>query len=88
MDAQLETTTRFGNLTIPAGVAAEHKEVMRGILEEQQAIMHSVNPYVKDYRQIMEIPDDRLTGATLVLNAKTRPVGEHERRYNAPGEPE
>ena len=42
------------------------------------------NPYIKDYRQIIEIPDEELATGRLVISASARPKGEHEHCYNSP----
>jgi hypothetical protein len=47
-----------------------------------QDMMKEVNPYVKDFIHICEIPDEELAQGQLVLSAQARPAGEHERRYN------
>ena len=47
-----------------------------------QAELKRINPYVKDFRQIMEIEEEQLQGGRLVISAKAKPVNEHPRRYN------
>ena len=44
--------------------------------------LRQINPYIKDFRQIIEIEEEQLQGAKLVISAKARPAGEHARRYN------
>ena len=42
------------------------------------------NPFIRDFCQIINIPDEELTSGRLVISAKARPRGEHARHYNAP----
>ena len=56
---------------------------MKRILEKVQHELHEHNPFIKDFLQIMELPDDDLINGKLVLTAK-KPSNEHQRRYNKP----
>ena len=44
--------------------------------------LNKFNPFVRDFKQIMEIPDTDLAEGKIVISAKARPTEEHERRYN------
>ena len=44
--------------------------------------MKEINPYVKDFIHICEIPDEDLKEGKLVISCKDRPKGTHERTYN------
>ena len=46
-------------------------------------MLKDVNPFVKDLLHICEIPDDELLQGKLILSCKERPLGSHERTYNA-----
>ena len=81
-DSSLETTTRFANLTLPAGITEREKHVLKSILLTLQDALKVCNPYVKDFRQIINIPDEQLGSARLIISAKARPQGQQERRYN------
>ena len=81
-DPSLEMTTRFANLTVPASITAQEKSKLRTLLQELQDTLRESNPFVRDFCQIISIPDDQLTNCQLVISAKARPQGEHERRYN------
>ena len=59
------------------------KKVLEGVLEKVQNSLHAHNPFIQDFKQIMEIPAEDLANGKLVISAKNRPTGEHERRYNA-----
>ena len=43
---------------------------------------HQHNPFVKDFKMILEMPEEDLAHGKIVISAKQRPAGEHARRYN------
>ena len=69
-------------LTIPAGSSQTQKDIIKKVLHKVQMELHKFNPFVRDFKQIMEIPDTDLGEGKIVISAKARPNGEHERRYN------
>lgn len=81
-DPSLETTTRFANLTVPRGISAQEKIKLKTLLQMLQDNLKDCNPFVRDFRQIISLPDEELANGRLVISAKARPQGEHERRYN------
>ena len=84
LDPSLEFTKRFANLSVPQNITVQEKGELGEILLELQELLKRDNPYIKDYRQIIEIPDEELATGRLVILASARPTGEHERRYNSP----
>ena len=82
-DPTLESNQRFKNMTIPNSVSNPQKAVMKSLLESVQQVLHQVNPFVKDFKQILDIPEEELENGKIVISATT-PVNEHERRYNVP----
>ena len=81
-DPSLETAQRFKNMYIPANVSLTHKQQLEGILTSVQQALHANNPYVRDFKQIMEIGEEQLPQGKIVISAKSRPTEEHARRYN------
>ena len=81
-DPTLECGVRFKNMTIPANMSKAKKNVLERVLTKVQNLLHSHNPFVHDFKQIIEIPVEELGQGKLVISAKARPKGEHERRYN------
>ena len=51
-------------------------------MKKLQDLMIEVNPFVKDFLHICEIPDEEIREGKLIISCKARPEGEHERRYN------
>ena len=64
------------------GISDQEKIKLQSILQNLQDALKACNPYVRDFRQIITIPDEQLASGRLVISAKARPQGEHERRYN------
>ena len=81
-DPHLETTQRFENMVLPAGVSSKQKATIKCILEELESEIKQVNPFVRDFMMIKEMPD--VQEGKLVISASAKPVKEHSRRYNAP----
>ena len=84
LDPSLEFTTRFANLSVPQNITVQERGELGEILFEVQELLKRDNPYIKDYRQIIEIPDEELATGQLVISASAQPTGEHERCYNSP----
>ena len=82
-DPSLETGQRFNNMTIPASMSSSQKKILEGVLKSVQTVLHKVNPFVRDFKQIMDIPAEELKQGKIVISAKAKPSEEHERRYNA-----
>ena len=81
-DPNLQESQRFANMSLPANMSQGQKEMLRGVLRNVQNVLQEVNPFVNDFKQIIEMPDEELAKGILVINAKARPTGEHCRRYN------
>ena len=81
-DPSLETGLRLSGMTIPAGTSIRQKKILQQVLVKVQNDLHQFNPFVHDFKQIVDIPETELGEAKIVISAKARPFGEHERRYN------
>ena len=81
-DPSLEMTTRFANLTVPVGITTQEKSKLWSILQMLQDVLKLCNPYIRDFRQIIKIPEEQIANGRLVISAKAQPQGEHEQRYN------
>ena len=81
-DPSLETGLRLSGMTIPAGTSTRQKKILQKVLVKVQNDLHQFNPFVRDFKQIVDIPETELGEAKIVISAKARPSGEHERRYN------
>jgi hypothetical protein len=70
-------------MTIPANLSNLQKKILEQVLIKVQKVLHDHNPFVKDFKQVIEIPAKDLAHGKIVISAKARSQGEHERRYNA-----
>ena len=83
LDDQLQTTTRRANMNIPANMTREEENMLVNILQKVQDVIHERNPFVRDFKQILEIPEEQLEGGKIVISADNRPREGHARVYNA-----
>ena len=81
-DPSMESVERFRNISIPPNMSKPKKQILENQLKSVQDAIHRVNPFVKDFKQIVDIPEEDLGHAKIVISAKSRPSGTHERRYN------
>ena len=81
-DPNLETGLRLSGMTIPAGTSERQKKILQQVLVKVQDDLHKFNPFIRDFKQIAEIDDAELGQGKIIISAKARPTGEHERRYN------
>ena len=81
-DPKLESSVRFQNMSIPENISTAQKQILKDVLQVVQKALHKHNPFVRDFKQILDIPTEELGEGKLIISAKKRPLGEHERRYN------
>ena len=79
LDPALELTQRFSNMSHPLNKTASDKKIMKRHLETVQEVLHTVNPFVSDFKQILDIPAEDLREGKIAISAKARPQGAHER---------
>ena len=82
LDPGMETTTRFGNMTLPDKLTETQKTTMKNLLEKVQQVIHEKNPFVHDFKQLIEISEEELQGGKVVISASARPQQGHARVYN------
>ena len=83
-DPALETAHRQQNMCLPRSTSERDRRIIYGTLHNLQELLKEMNPYVRDFKMICEIPEEELQEGQLVISAKARPPDEHERRYNLP----
>ena len=81
-DPRLESSQRFSNMFIPSNTSKGEKDRLKNLLQTIESIIHEHNPFVKDFKMVMEIPEDELGEGKIVISAKEKPSDEHSRRYN------
>ena len=80
-DPAMESTNRFNSMSLPSDISIQERTVLQDLLHRIQSCLHEVNPFIQDFKQIMEISDADIAHGKLVISAKA-PTGEHARRYN------
>ena len=63
---------------IPPGEADTGKP-----LNTVQQVIHEKNPFVREFKQILNLPEEELQGGIVVIRAAARPQQGHARVYNA-----
>ena len=81
-DSELESIQRYQNLRIPSNTSPAQKGVLRKLLQIAQDNIHEHNPYVRDFKQIIEMSDEEIGEGKIVISVEG-PRNEHVRRYNA-----
>ena len=81
-DPALESSTRYKNMILPSTLTSGQKETMRELLQTVQNDLHENNPFIKDFLQIVEIPESDLENGKIVISAKKPTREDHDRRYN------
>ena len=81
-DQALESSQRFQNMMIPTNATITEKNELKKLLPKIQGMMHLHNPFVRDFRMIMEMSEEDLSHGKIVISASQRPTNEHARRYN------
>ena len=70
-------------MSIPTTTSLAQKVVLRQVLETIQNAIHAHNPYVQDFKQIIEMSEEKIGEGRIVISSKGQ-SSEHPRRYNAP----
>ena len=81
-DPAMETTSRIANMSLPGNISEAEEAAVTAIIEALQDELKAINPWIQDFRQIVEIEEEALQGGKLVISAKEKPAHEHARRYN------
>ena len=82
LDSSLETTIRIDNMNMPINISIADQETLKKLLETIQQVMHEKNPFIKDFKQILETPEEELYGGKVVISAAAKPREGHPRVYN------
>ena len=83
-DPSTQNTIRVRNMCLPSTLSQENVKIITETSQMLQELMKEVNPFVKDFLHICEIPDSELTDGKLIISCKKedRPKDSHARRYN------
>ena len=53
------------------------KTMKKDIMKELQEMLHQVNPYVKDLKHVMDLPDNQVQNLKFVLKTNSKPTPKH-----------
>ena len=81
-DPATQHTMRVKNMNLPISLSSKQTDSITKTMKKLHDLMIEVNPFVKDFLHICEIPDEEIKEGKLVISCNARPSGEHERRYN------
>ena len=81
IDPATQQNERLKNMHLPKNLTKKQTQVIFNLLKELQEFMMDVNPFVKDYIHVCEIPEEEISDGKIVISCKA-PDNEHERRYN------
>ena len=79
-----EAAVRLGHVRLPANTSVPVQLRLLELLQELQVMLRGVNPWIQDFIQAAEMPDDMVQHMRLVISAEARPADQHRRRYNRP----
>ena len=83
LDPALENAKRFERMSLPRNMSQNNMNLMKRILNNVQQVIHETNPFVQDFKQVLEIPEEELQDGKIIISADARPAGGHARVYNA-----
>ena len=69
-------------MRLPNSMPVRQRNIMRNLLQKVQNIIHEHNPYVKVFKQVLELPESNFQQGKIIINSSARPKGAHERVYN------
>ena len=81
-DPATQHTIRVNNMNLPSSLSLKQKNSITHTMKKLQDLLMEINPFVKDFLHVCEIPEDEIKEGKLVISCKERPDGEHQRRYN------
>ena len=82
LDPSLQITQRIENMHIPKHLRAPEVTMMKELLDTVQKAVHKYNPFVKDFKQVLEYPAEKLLKGKIVISAKAKPKDAQPRVYN------
>ena len=82
LDSSMETTNQIANINLPNKISLDDQNTLKKLLQTVQQVMHQINPFINDFKQILEIPDEDLSGGKVVISAAAKPTEGHPQVYN------
>ena len=82
-DPALEGVARKNNLYLPKYTSPTERHTVEGLLLELQEELREHNPYIRDFLQICQIPEDEIQEAAFVISEKQKPQNAGSRTYTS-----
>ena len=51
--SSMEATKRIANMNMPNNISVDDQNTLKKLLETVQQVMHQINPFIKDFKQIL-----------------------------------
>ena len=68
---------------LPKDTPASERGICEDLLQELQAAIQAHNPYLQDFLQLCQIPEEELDEAAFVISEKERPSKAGPRTYTS-----
>ena len=82
-DPSLEGAARTNCLYLPQNTAPSERAILETILLELQNELRENNPYIRDFLQICQIPDEEIKESAFVITEKQKPKNAGARTYTS-----
>ena len=82
-DPTLDNVERKNNLYLTKNTSATERQTCEDILLELQNELRDNNPYIRDFLQICQIPEEEVQDAAFVITEKQKPQNAGARTYTA-----
>ena len=82
-DPTLEGTARKNNLYLAKDTSRAERQICEKLLIELQNELREHNPYIRDFLQICQIPEEEVQEASFVITEKVKPQNAGARTYTA-----
>ena len=67
---------------MPNNISLDEQNTLKKLLVTVQQVMHEIDPFNNYFKQILQIPDEDLSGGKVVIRAASKPTEGQEQVYN------
>ena len=61
-------------MKMPNNISLGDQITLKKLLDTVQQVMHQINLFIKDFNQILEMPDEDLCGEKVVISSAVKPT--------------
>ena len=69
-DPSTQHTIRVKNMCLPDSLSKQHVDIITKTLQKLQSLIKEVNPFVKDFLHICEVPDSAIKDGKLIISCR------------------